>query len=93
LSTFEVIQKYLEITTKIVLDDLFDTALEQLKSQKRWTFMYDTLFNIVEAMAVYQTKEKILKLYTDYIVGTLKNEGKNENTKFMMRRKSKKAYL
>ncbi len=93
LSTFEVIQKYLEITTKIVLDDLFDTALEQLESQKPGTFMYDTLFDIVEAMAVYQTKEKIQKLYTDYIVGTLKNEGKNENTKFMMRRKSKKSYL
>lgn len=93
LATFEVIQKYLGITTKIVLDDMFDTALEQLESQKAGTFMYDTLFDIVEAMAIYQTKEKIQKLYTTYIVAILKSETKSDNSKFVIRRKSKKAYL
>lgn len=90
-SCFEVIEKYLEITPKTVLVELFTTALGQLNDQKPGTFMYDMLCDAVEAMAVYQSEEEIQKLFENYILQNLgKSEAKNV---FVARRKVKKAFM
>lgn len=95
LSSFETIRAFVTITPNPVLDEMFRTALDSLKVQQPGTFLYDTLFDIVEALSLYQTTEKLTEFFTTYISGILKREKGNESVSkndFTLRRQLTKAY-
>lgn len=99
-SAFEVAKLYLLVTPKNVLNSLFESAIVQMNSKAPGSFMYDMLFDIVEAMALFQSADKIKELFNNYIVNTLvkdKNEKKAEENgdklkDLSLRRRLKKAY-
>jgi ribosomal RNA-processing protein 12 len=97
-SAFEVAKLYLAITPKEVLNSLFENAIKEMNSKSPGSFIYDTLFDIVEAMTLFQSQDKIEELFNNYIVNTLikdKKEKKEENKKLKdqsLRRRLKKAY-
>ncbi|XP_052868998.1 RRP12-like protein [Anopheles cruzii] len=93
-AAFEAIQAYLSITPRPVLDEMFGTALQQLQEKAPGTFLYDTLFDIVEQLALYQTREKLDEIYARYITVILKREKKQQTvakTNANVRRQMKKA--
>ncbi|XP_035894909.1 RRP12-like protein [Anopheles stephensi] len=94
-AAFETIQAYLSITPTPVLDEMFNVALQQLQEKAPGTFIYDTLFDIVEQLALYQTQEKLVEIYNKYITVILKQDKKQEtvakNTA-NIRRQMKKAF-
>jgi ribosomal RNA-processing protein 12 len=98
VSAFEVAKLYLKVTPKEVLNTLFESAVTQMNSKAPGSFMYDMLFDIVEAMTLFQSSDKIEELFKNYIVGTLvkdKKEKLEENKKLKdqsLRRRLKKAY-
>jgi ribosomal RNA-processing protein 12 len=98
VSAFEVAKLYLKVTPKEVLNSLFESAVAQMNSKAAGSFMYDMLFDIVEAMTLFQSSDKIEELFKNYIVGTLvkdKKEKQEENVKLKdqsLRRRLKKAY-
>uniref|UniRef100_A0A182NDX0 Uncharacterized protein n=1 Tax=Anopheles dirus TaxID=7168 RepID=A0A182NDX0_9DIPT len=77
-SAFETIQAYLSVTPKPVLDEMFNVALQQLQEKAPGTFLYDTLFDIVEQLALYQSKEKLNEIYQKYITVILRQDKKQE---------------
>ncbi|XP_053679622.1 RRP12-like protein [Anopheles nili] len=92
---FETIQAYLSITPKPVLDELFNVALQELQEKAPGTFIYDTLFDIVEQLALYQSKEKLIEIYQKYITVILKQDKKQETVakkSTNLRRQMKKAF-
>uniref|UniRef100_A0A182VYK1 Uncharacterized protein n=1 Tax=Anopheles minimus TaxID=112268 RepID=A0A182VYK1_9DIPT len=94
-AAFEAIQAYLSITPEPVLDEMFNVALQQLQEKAPGTFIYDTLFDIVEQLALYQTKEKLTEIYKKYITFILKQDKKQETvakTNANIRRQMKKAF-
>lgn len=101
-SAFEVAKLYMVVTPKPVLNTLFESAIEQMNSKSPGSFMYDMLFDIVEAMTLFQSSDKIKQLFQNYIVGTLikdKKEKKQESEESgeklkdqSLRRRLKKAY-
>lgn len=98
-STFEVAQLYLKITSKETLDKLFENALKEMSAKAPGSFIYDSLFDIVEALAMFQSCDKLTELYKSYIVTTLmkdKSEEAEEDAKKKkdsnLRRRLKKAY-
>lgn len=101
-SAFEVAKLYMAVTPKNVLNTLFESAIEQMNSKAPGSFMYDMLFDIVEAMTLFQSYDKIKELFQNYIVGTLikdksekkkESEEKGEKLKDQsLRRRLKKAY-
>ena len=70
-STFEVIKGYLKITPTEVLKGLFDKVLEQLNTKTAGTFIHDMLFDIVQALTMYQSKESVEELFEKYILVAL----------------------
>lgn len=96
-SAFEVAKLYLAVTPQNVLNSLFESAIEQMNSKAPGSFMYDTLFDIVEAMALFQSADKVQELFNNYIVSTLVKEKKSEASgdklkDQSLRRRLKKAY-
>jgi ribosomal RNA-processing protein 12 len=97
-TTFEVIQLYLRITPKAILDKLFANAIEQLNSKSPGSFIYDSVFDIVETLVLFQTCEKITELSKSFAVTSLagKTRKDNEEGDFNqdnnLRRRLKKAY-
>lgn len=99
-SAFEVAKLYLTVTPEKVLNSLFESAIEQMNSKAPGSFMYDMLFDIVEAMTLFQTSDKIKELFKNYIVGTmikdkkekLAEEGGEKLKDQSLRRRLKKAY-
>ncbi|KAG5671610.1 hypothetical protein PVAND_001803 [Polypedilum vanderplanki] len=100
-STFEVLKLYLKITPKETLDKLFDDAIKQMSLKAPGSHAYDSLFDIVEALALYQSCDKITELYKSYIVTTLikdkkdvemTEESKKKNKDINLRRRLKKSY-
>jgi ribosomal RNA-processing protein 12 len=94
-ATFEVAQLYLKIAPKAILDKLFTNALEQLNSKAPGSFVYDSVFDIVEALSMYQSEERLAELYKSYIVTTLSNKKVSDDDKKQdtnIRRRLKKAY-
>ena len=99
-SAFEVAKLYLKVTPKPILNTMFEAAIAQMKSKAPGSFMYDMLFDIVEAMTLFQSSDKINELFQNYIVGTLvkdkkekKAESGNDELKDQsLRRRLKKAY-
>lgn len=99
-SAFEVAKLYLKATPKNVLNALFESAIEQMNSKAPGSFMYDMLFDIVEAMALFQSCDKIKELFKNYIVGTLVKDKKEKQAEEggeklkdqSLRRRLKKAY-
>lgn len=96
LLTFEVTQMYLKITPKATLDKLFNNAMDQMKSKVPGSFVYDSIFDIVEALAMYQSYDQLIILYRNYIVATLIKDKKSEESSVKqdnnIRRRLKKAY-
>lgn len=98
VAAFDVAKLYLKVTPKDTLNNLFESAVTQMNSKAPGSFMYDTLFDIVEAMTLFQSSDKIEELFKNYIVGTLvkdKKEKQEENVKLKdqsLRRRLKKAY-
>ncbi|XP_058117095.1 RRP12-like protein [Anopheles ziemanni] len=78
LAAFETIQAYLSITPRPVLDEMLTTALAQLQEKAPGTFIYDMLFDVVEQLALYQSKEKLDQIYQKYITVILKREKKED---------------
>ncbi|XP_050071792.1 RRP12-like protein [Anopheles maculipalpis] len=94
-TAFETIQAYLSITPTPVLDEMFNVALQQLQEKAPGTFIYDTLFDIVEQLALYQTKDKLVEIYNKYITVILKQDRKQETVakkSANVRRQMKKAF-
>lgn len=99
-SAFEVAKLYLKATPKTVLNALFESAIEQMNSKAPGSFMYDMLFDIVEAMALFQSCDKIKELFKNYIVGTMVKDKKEKQAEEgaeklkdqSLRRRLKKAY-
>uniref|UniRef100_A0A182P6M9 Uncharacterized protein n=1 Tax=Anopheles epiroticus TaxID=199890 RepID=A0A182P6M9_9DIPT len=92
---FEAIQAYISIAPGPVLDEMFNVALQQLQEKAPGTFIYDTLFDIVEQLALYQTKEKLDEIYQKYITVILKQDRKQETvakSNTNLRRQMKKAF-
>lgn len=99
VSAFEVAKLYMKVTPKSVLNSLFESAIESMNSKAPGSFMYDMLFDIVEAMTLFQSYDKIKELFNNYIVGTLvkdkkekKEEGGEKLRDQSLRRRLKKAY-
>nr|AJC98364.1 AGAP002961 [Anopheles coluzzii] len=93
-AAFETIQAYISITPNPVLDEMFNVALQQLQEKAPGTFIYDTLFDIVEQLALYQTKEKLEEIYKKYISVILKQDRKQDTVAKRdanLRRQMKKA--
>jgi ribosomal RNA-processing protein 12 len=78
--TYEVAQLYLKITSKDILDKLFDNAMKEFASKVPGSFVYDSLFDIVESLVKYQSCDKISELYKNYIVATLMKDKKQATT-------------
>uniref|UniRef100_A0A182RNB5 Uncharacterized protein n=1 Tax=Anopheles funestus TaxID=62324 RepID=A0A182RNB5_ANOFN len=94
-AAFQTIQAYLSITPEPVLNEMFNVALQQLQEKAPGTFIYDTLFDIVEQLALYQTEEKLSEIYKKYITVILKQDKKQETvakTNANIRRQMKKAF-
>lgn len=94
-AAFETIQAYISITPNPVLDEMFNVALQQLQEKAPGTFIYDTLFDIVEQLALYQTKEKLEEIYKKYISVILKQDRKQDTVAKRdanLRRQMKKAF-
>lgn len=97
-SAFEVAKLYLAVTPKTVLDQLFENAIQQMNTKTPGSFIYDSLFDVVEAITLFQSHDKIEELFNNYIVNTLikdKKEKIEENKKLKdqsLRRRLKKAY-
>lgn len=99
-SAFEVAKLYFAVTPKAVLNSLFESAVVQMNSKAPGSFMYDTLFDIVEAMTLFQSCDKIQELFKNYIVGTLVKDKKEKKAEEgaeklkdqSLRRRLKKAY-
>lgn len=88
VAAFEVAKLYLKLTPKEVMNSLFESAVEQMNAKPAGSFMYDMLFDIVEAMTLFQSSDKIEELFKNYIVGTLvkdKKEKQEENAKLKVR--------
>ncbi|KAL7025273.1 hypothetical protein ACKWTF_013427 [Chironomus riparius] len=99
IATFEVAQLYLKITPKETLDKLFENALKEMASKPPGSFIYDSLFDLIEALAMYQSCDKLTELYKSYIVTTLIKDKKDveaedskKNKDSNLRRRLKKAY-
>lgn len=100
LSAFEVAKLYMKATPKPVLNSLFESAIGQMNSKPPGSFMYDMLFDIVEAMTLFQSHDKISELFKNYIVGTLVKDKKEKKAEEgaeklkdqSLRRRLKKAY-
>lgn len=97
--TFEVTQLYLKITPKPTLDKLFTNATQQMSSKVPGSFVYDSIFDIVESLALFQSCEKLTELYRSYIVATLVKDKKVKDGSSVdlkqdnnIRRRLKKAY-
>lgn len=98
-SAFDVAKLYFAVTPKSVLNSLFEAAITQMNSKAPGSFMYDMLFDIVEAMTLFQSCDKIQELFQNYIVGTLvkdkkekQEEGGDKLKDQSLRRRLKKAY-
>jgi ribosomal RNA-processing protein 12 len=95
--TFEVLQLYLKITPKPTLDKLFTNATDQMTSKIPGSFVYDSIFDIVETLALYQSCEKLTELYKSFIVTTLVKDKKKDGNGDVkkdnnLRRRLKKSY-
>lgn len=92
---FEVIKVYLKITPENVLDELFERGMEQLKTTRPGTFLGDSVFDIVEILAMFQSKPKLKLFYEKYITVILKQK---QNPEIMAveelrkRKQQKKCY-
>lgn len=101
-TAYEVTQMYLKITPKDTLDKLFEDSIAGLSKKSPGSHAYDSLFDLVEALALYQSCDKLTELYKNYIVTTLikdrkeeDEENKNSKKKHKdsnLRRRLKKAY-
>lgn len=100
LSAFEVTKLYLKVTPKNILNSMFEAAIDQMNSKSPGSFMYDMLFDIVEALTLFQSSDKIKELFNNYIVGTLVKDKKQKSAEDggdklkdqSLRRRLKKAY-
>lgn len=93
--TFIVIKDYLTVTPQEILEEMFTTAMGQLEGSSPGTFISDALFDIVEALALHQTSQKLQKLYDKYIAVIIKKKDKKEivsKDELKFRKQQKKAY-
>lgn len=91
----EVIKVYLKITPENILDELFERGMEQLKTTRPGTFLGDSVFDIVEILAMFQSRPKLKLFYEKYITVILKQKQNPEIVaveELRKRKQQKKCY-
>lgn len=74
--TMEVIAEYLKITPHDKLSELFEVAKATHKSHEAGSFASESIFDIVECLAVYQSSDQLKQLFDDFIVVVLQRKTK-----------------
>lgn len=93
--TMEVIGEYLKITPHDKLLELYDVAKASHKSHEAGSFASESIFDIVERLAVYQSSEQLKQLFDDFISVVLKRKAKKSTVAKSMeklKKQQRKAY-
>lgn len=93
--TMEVITEYLKITPQDKLLELFETAKTTHKSFEAGSYAAESIFDIVERLAVYQTSEQLKELFDDFIVAVLQRKYKKSTVAKSiekLKKQQRKAY-
>uniref|UniRef100_A0A7G3B2B6 Uncharacterized protein n=1 Tax=Lutzomyia longipalpis TaxID=7200 RepID=A0A7G3B2B6_LUTLO len=73
----EVVKVYLELTPHTVRNQLFDTAMGQLKGNPPGKFTSESLFTLVRTLAIFMDEEKLSELFDKYVCPILERKKKN----------------
>lgn len=93
--TLEVIVEYLKITPQDKLAELFEVAKTTHKSHEAGSFASESIFDIVECLAIYQPAHQLKQLFDDFIVVVLKRQTKKSTVAKSMeklKKQQRKAY-
>lgn len=93
--TLDVIVDYLKITPNDKLAELFDVAKATHKSHEAGSFASESIFDIVECLAVYQSAEQLKDLFDDFIAVVLKRKWKKSTVAKSiekLKKQQRKAY-
>lgn len=60
-------QVYLTISDQTLREELFSNALQQLETSKDNHFQRESILDIVRALVLYQSSERIAKLFDDWV--------------------------
>lgn len=93
--TMEVIAEYLKITPHDKLIELFEVAKATHKSHETGSFASESIFDIVERLAVYQSSDQLKQLFNDFIVVVLQRKTKKSNVAKSLeklKKQQRKAY-
>lgn len=69
-------QEYLKITPKLVLTEMFESAKTQHSTMKPGTFAAESVCDIIEQLAVYQSHEQLQQLFAEFVRPILQKNGK-----------------
>ncbi|PZC71281.1 hypothetical protein B5X24_HaOG213683 [Helicoverpa armigera] len=67
LAALETIQVYLTISEQSLREELFTNALQQLETSKDNQFQRESILDIIRALVLYQSSERIAKLFDDWV--------------------------
>lgn len=92
--TLRVIKQYLTITPKENLNEMFESAKAQQKSNDPGSFMSEAIFDIIEHLVLYQSADQLKTLFDEFVVPVLKKVKKTGVAKNVekLKRQQRKAY-
>lgn len=93
--TMDVIAEYLKITPHDKLSELFEVAKATHKSHEAGSFASESIFDIVECLAVYQTSDQLKQLFDDFIAVVLQRKMKKSTVAKSLeklKKQQRKAY-
>ncbi|XP_047032780.1 RRP12-like protein [Helicoverpa zea] len=67
LAALETIQVYLTISEQSLREELFTNALQQLETSKDNQFQRESILDIIRALVLYQSSDRIAKLFDDWV--------------------------
>ncbi|KAJ6631724.1 RRP12-like protein [Pseudolycoriella hygida] len=74
--TMEVITEYLKVTPPEKLSELYEVAKTTHASHEAGSFASESIFDIIDRLAVYQSSDQLKQLFDDHIDGVLKRKTK-----------------
>lgn len=96
VKTMDVIVEYLKITPPDKRSELFEVAKTTHKSHEAGSFASESIFDIVERLAIYQSSDQLKQLFDDFISVVLRRQTKKKSTvaKSMekLKKQQRKAY-
>lgn len=93
--TMDVITEYLKITSYDKLSELYEVAKATYKTYEAGSFSSESMFDIVECLAVYQSSDQLKELFDDFIAVVLQRKTKKSNVAKSLeklKKQQRKAY-